>query len=153
MSADDRARERVRHLLMAEVDRELSAAERRELEQLLAEDPAAREERERMARVREVTSAMTMREPPEEIWDSYWQHVYNRVERGLGWILFSAGVVILLVWGTWHAVDALLASNEIPPMIKLAMFLGAAGGLVLLWSVFREKMFTRGRDPYREVQR
>jgi len=153
VSADDRTRERVRHLLMAELDDELSAVERQELERLLAEDPALREERARMMRVREVTNAMTMREPPAEVWESYWQHVYNRVERGLGWILFSVGVAVLLVWGAWHAVDALLASSEIPGVIKLAIFAGAAGGLVLLWSVFREKIFTRTRDPYREVQR
>ncbi len=153
MSADDRNRERVRHLLMAELDGELSSEDRAELERLLAGDPGLREERERMKRVKEVTSAMALREPPEEVWESYWQHVYNRVERGIGWILFSAGVTVLAIWGCWQAIDALLADTDVPVAVKIAIFLAAAGGLVLLWSVFREKIFTRRRDAYREVQR
>ncbi len=154
MSGEDRQdRERSRHLLMAELDGELTPQERGELERALAADAELRAERARLHELKEVTGAMKLKEPPEEIWEGYWVSVYNRAERGLGWVLLSLGAVVLLLYGSWHAVWALLDDPALPLPIKLAIFGVAAGGLILLFSVGREKLFTRLRDPYKEIQR
>ena len=83
-------RERARHLMMAALDGELSPEERRELDGHLATDERLKSEWVQMTRVKEVTETMGYRELPEEIWDGYWGGIYNRLERGLGWILVMA---------------------------------------------------------------
>jgi len=145
--------ERARHLMMAALDDEQSAEERTELDGLLASDAALSAEWQRLSKVKEVTAAMTYREPPEEVWSDYWVSVYNRAERGLGWVLFCASCLVLIGYGIWKSVGALLADSSIPWFLKLAIFGAALGGAILAFSVFREKFFVRKKDPYKEIQR
>ena len=150
---DDERHERAHRLMMGALDGELSAGERTELDRLLAADEALREEWERMQTVKEVTYTMTFRTPPDDVWDDYWTSVYNRTERGLGWLLLSAGLVVLFGWVSWHWVELLLADSGLPGFVKIAIFAVVFGGGILFVSVLREKLFTRRHDPYREVQR
>jgi ferric-dicitrate binding protein FerR (iron transport regulator) len=145
--------ERARHLMMAALDGELGPEDRAELDGLLAADASLREEWERLNEVKEVTGTMGYTEPPEEVWETYWVSVYNRVERGVGWILLSLGALVVTGYGIWQGVEALLADTGLPGFFKIALFVAALGGLILLLSVAREKLFTRRRDPYREIQR
>ena len=145
--------ERAHRLMMAALDGEISPEERRELDEILEADAEIRGEWKRMNQVKEVTSTMAFREPPEEIWGEYWVSVYNRTERGIGWILFSLGSIILLAYAAWSWVQAVFETQDLPLLPKLAI-LGVAFGLsVLAVSVIREKLFTRKRDPYKGVQR
>ena len=146
-------RERARHLMMAALDGELSLGERAELDHCLDTDDVLRNEWDQMRRVKEVTDDMGYRKLPEEVWDGYWERTYNRLERGLGWILISLGAVVLIGYGAWHAIGALAAETGIPPLLKLAIFVATLGGLILAFSVIREKWFVRGGDPYREIKR
>ena len=146
-------RERARHLMMAALDGELSPEERRELDGHLATDERLRSEWEQMGRVKEVTETMGYRELPEEIWDGYWEQTYNRLERGLGWILVSVSSIALIGFAAWQWIDAMLADTQLPGYVKLALFALVLGGVILLFSVIREKWFTRRSDPYKEIQR
>jgi ferric-dicitrate binding protein FerR (iron transport regulator) len=150
---DSERQERARHLMMAALDGELPTGERAELDRLLDEDAALREEWERLSKVKEVTKTMSYREPPEEVWEVFWVSVYNRAERGIGWVLISVGSLVLLGFGIWHGIMALLADTELPVFVKIAIFATALGSLVLLFSVAREKWFVRRRDPYKEIPR
>ena len=145
--------ERSRQWMMAALDDEISDDDRRRFEAALGSDPELRAEWERLVRVKEITRSMRYRRPPDELWDRYWLSVYNRFERGLGWILFSVGAIVLLAWGVWHASVALWASTEAPPIVKVAVFALALGGGVLLLSVIRERLRLWRSDPYREVRR
>jgi ferric-dicitrate binding protein FerR (iron transport regulator) len=147
------ARERARHLMMAALDGELSPGERAELDRLLVSDPEIRAEWDRLRKVKEVTHMMSYREPPAEIWDTYWTSVYNRLERGLGWILVTVGALVLFGYGAWHGIEAILADSGLPGFVKIAVFAFVLGGAVLFVSVMREKLLLRRRDRYREVQR
>ena len=149
----DEHSERAHALMMAALDSELSSAERAELERLLAADESLQKEWEKLKTVKEVTKTMTFREPPEEVWETYWDSVYRRVERGLAWLFISLGLTTLFAWGCWLAVDAILADAEIPWWIKIAIFAASLGGGILFISVIREKWFTRKRDTYKEVLR
>ena len=154
MTRNDPAdRERAQRLMMAALDGEISAAERQELDQLLETDDRIRDEWERMNRVKEVTSAMAFREPPEEVWEQYWTSVYKRVERGIGWILLSLGTIVLLAYGAWKWMEAIAGADDLPLVLKLAIFGGVVGLIILIVSVLREKLFTRHRDAYKEIQR
>jgi hypothetical protein len=145
--------ERARLLMMAALDGEIGSVERAELDRLLAGDAALNEEWTRMSRVKEVTDTMALKEPPREIWEGYWAQTYNRLERGFAWILVSLGTLVLLAYVLWESLGALLAETEMPGFLKIAIFALLLGGAILLFSVVREKLFTRNRDPYKEIQR
>mgnify|MGYP001815467449 CR=1 FL=1 len=145
--------EEARRLMMAALDGEISPDQRRELDRLLADHPDLRKEWEKMSRVKEVTSSMSYREPPEEIWKEYWVSVYNRCERGIGWLLMTVSTVILLSWSAWQGIAAMFADSAMPLYLKLAVLGVAVGAIILLVSVAREKWFVRRKDPYREVIR
>jgi hypothetical protein len=146
-------RERVNRLMMAALDGEIATDERDDLDRVLERHPEIRQEYRMMQRVKEVTGTMTYREPPEEIWDRYWVSIYNRLERGIGWILISVGAIALLSWGAWRVIEALWGDAGIPVGVKLAIFAVAAGLLILAVSVVREKLFTYRHDPYKEIER
>ncbi len=145
--------DRVRHLMMAELDGELAAAERDELTRLLAANPALEAERRRLARLKEVTRNMRLRRPPEEVWQVYWASVYRRLERGVAWILVSIGAIVLISYGAWTGVRQLLADAELPWFLKGAILAALVGGVVLFVSVLREKLFVRSREPYKDIER
>ena len=145
--------ERVRHLMMAEVDREISGEGRLELESALEENPDLRDEFETFQRLKEVTETMTPLKPPEETWDSYWEHVYRRLERGIGWVLVSLGTIIVATWALWTAVQELIRDTTIPGYIRWSMLALLAGLIILFVSVVRERLFMRKEDPYKDVVR
>lgn len=154
MNSDARAPDsRARRLLMAELDGELSAGEREELERSIAADPELARERRRFERLKEVTDSMALKPAPEEMWDDYWASVYSRVERGIGWVFVSIGAIILLAYGAWRGVEELLADAAMPWFIKAALLALMFGTVVLLVSVVREKLFLGPKQRYKDVER
>ena len=96
---------------------------------------------------------MKLKTPPQEIWDTYWVDIYNRIERSIGWILLSIGFMILLTYGGYHFFKALIQDTQMPVIIKFGI-LSLIGGLaVLLVSVVRERLFVYKTDPYKEIKR
>jgi ferric-dicitrate binding protein FerR (iron transport regulator) len=141
-------RERARVLMMAALDDEISPEERRELDGLTAGSPELRDEWRRLSRVKEVTTGMTLNTLPEETWDRYWVSVYARAERGVAWALLSAGAVVLIAYGLWHAVGALMTDPSSPAFVRIALVAILTGGAILVLSVVRERLAMWRRDPY-----
>ena len=112
--------ERVRQLLMSALDGELNARERQELERLLDADLSLRDEWNRLTRVKEVTQSMSLRKPPDEVWEDYWASVYSRLERGIGWILVSIGLIVLVSYGAWRGVEELISRKKLTARIRAA---------------------------------
>jgi hypothetical protein len=96
---------------------------------------------------------MSLREPAAETWEGYWDSVYNRAERGFGWILFSLGAIALVAYGGLQVARDLMSDPEVPLLIKAAITALAVGGAALVVSVVRERVFARRSDPYKEVKR
>lgn len=154
MHLPETERERFQLLLMAAVDGELDAQTRPQFEHFVQHYPECRAEWLKYAKLKEVTQAMQFKNPPPEVWENYWRSVYNRLERGLGWILLSLGAVILLTYGGFKAIVALLADTEIELVMKIAILAVIAGAALLLVSVLREKLFTARTDKYqKEIER
>ncbi len=146
--------ERVRRLMMAALDDELDAAdEREELEDHLGSDAALRAEWNRLRRLKEVMVEMRVRQPPREVWDTYWTGVYRRMERGLAWILISIGAAVLLGYGIWQAIESVLRDAAIPLVVKGGILALIVGALILLISVVRERVIIGRTDPYKDVRR
>ncbi|MGH2568029.1 MAG: hypothetical protein ACRDGA_06785 [Bacteroidota bacterium] len=131
----------------------LSDQERGEFEKLLRANTTLRKEWESVQSLKEVTSTMKLKHPPEETWDRYWAGVYARLERGLAWLLISVGTALVLAIAGYHTVIEFLSSSDTPLVVKLAVAALVLGGAILLVSVAREKWYTSKSDKYREVIR
>jgi anti-sigma factor RsiW len=127
-------------LLSAYVDGELDPGDVARIEAHLEHNPDTRQEVEALRRLKLLTGAMMLKEAPPENWEVFWQSVYNRSERSLGWIL-------------WMVFQSLLGAESLPLAIKAAIIVGTAGVLILLVSVVRERLFKRNRTRYKDVIR
>jgi hypothetical protein len=140
-------------LLTAYADGELDDAERERVEDLLAENPELRAELDSIRQLTGLTDGMCLAEPEQEVWNMYWANIYNRLERGIGWILLSLGAIILLSFGVWHYFQDFLLDSEVPLLIRTGVSVAALGAIVLLVSVLRERLFIRKRERYKEIMR
>ncbi len=146
--------ERLRQLMMAEVDEEISPEARAELESELAADPDLPGKLETFRQLKEVTGTMTPIKPPREMWDGYWEDIYRRMERGIGWALASLGAVVVGSWALWNAVTSLIADSELPVLVRWSLLALLTGVMVLFVSVLRERLFMRKREnSYKDVIR
>ena len=146
-------KERFYQLLMGAVDHELTASEWNEFNQLTENNSEFRKEWEQYKKLKEVTQAMKLKTPPKETWDNYWMNTYNKIERGIAWIVFSIGAIILITYGLFKAVEAIIADPQLEGIIKIGIIAVLLGLVILLVSVAREKLIIRKSDPYKEIQR
>lgn len=146
-------KERFQTLLMKAVDDELNSDEQAEFTEFISKDADCRKEWQEMKKLKEVTNSMNFKSLPGEAWDNYWVDVYNRLERGLAWVLFSIGAIILLTYGGFKAVESIISDPQLEGFLKAAILMVIGGSVILLVSVVREKLFIRKSDPYKEVQR
>ncbi len=143
------------YILLVEkfLSNEISQEELSELNSLLESDEELKADFEEQKKIKEVLNKMELRNPSQEVWDSYWLNVYNRIERGVAWILISVASIILLSYAAIDAIDELLADTQTPAVIKYSIFALILGGVILFVSLIREKLFVRKKDKYKEIQR
>lgn len=145
--------ERMKKLLSPLLDGELDEGAKKEMEEHLAACPECRREYEQMQKIEEVMAMVTLKNPPQEMWIYYWRSVYNRLERGLGWILLSLGAIILLCFGAYKMVEGILEDAAIPLLLKIGILVFLAGVAILLVSVIREQIFLRRKERYKEIEK
>lgn len=154
MMAETRAqKERFEILLMKALDEEIDNKEEIEFEKLLEGSLEYKQEYEAMKKVRDITREMQFWTPSDALWEKYWTGVYNRMERGFGWLACSIGAVILLTYGAFQMIDSIISNTHLTLIVKLGILLVAGGLSTLLVSVIRERFFTFKRDPYKEIKR
>jgi ferric-dicitrate binding protein FerR (iron transport regulator) len=153
MNTENQEKADARHLMMAVLDAEASEEQVQQFERLLAQDDGLRAEYEQMRSLKELTVSSKPLEPPHEIWDSYWQGVYRRLERRVGWLLFSLGAIVLVLFAVWEAGKEWIMDASIPLWVRLAGISVAAGTTILLVSVIREKVFLHKSERYKDIQR
>ena len=139
--------------VMAYLDGELPDSEMKEVAQLIEKNEEYREAYQTLKNVKEVTQDMKLRQLPEMYWDEYWEHVYNRIERGISWILISLGAIIIASFLVWHFIEQIIGNQDISVWLKAGIFIFFAGVIVLFLSILREKIMVRKVDKYREVER
>lgn len=141
-------------MLSGYVDGELSDADRGRVEAHVGSCNDCRRELEDMRGLANVTAQAVSRlqapPPADEVWDTFLDNVYNRIERRTGWIVFVFGVAALSLFGLYHFVVDPWAS----PTIKTMVALPGAGMLVLFGSVLRQRMVIARTDRYsRDIRR
>jgi len=145
--------QQARFLLMGYLDGELNTQQNTELTKHLQECEACRNELKMFESLKKETGAMNYKELPDVYWQNHWDRIYNRIERGIGWVFLSLGAVLLLSFGAYHLFNDFFLNPEINPMIKAGTGLALFGGIVLFVSVAREKWILQRVDKYRSVQR
>ena len=142
--------ETMQALLSGYVDDELDTEQRRKVETHLDICPSCRNELRQMNLVAEAASQLSVRPLPDDVWDTFLEDVYNRLERRTGWVLFWAGLCAVLLYGVYHfALDPWAT-----PLQKALVALPAAGACVLFVSVLRQRLFVARTDRYsRDVKR
>lgn len=146
--------EKYKMLMMKYLEGEIAKDEEREFEEHIETCDECRKEIEGFEKLKEVMKDMRYKKPSDEIWKTYWSRIYNRIERGLGWIFTSIGAIILLIYGGFKVVENLIKDPGIALIAKIGILAGIAGLAILFVSVLRERIFVSKTDKYsKEVEK
>ena len=143
----------IKKLISSYHDGELSAEQKKAIQAHVKICGECRQELEEMRQFEEVMNKMELKKPKPEVWQVYWTSVYNRLERRIGWILFSIGAMILFFFGGYKVIEEIIKDPTIPILLKIGLLVILAGFVVLLVSVGRERIFVRKRERYKEVEK
>lgn len=140
-------------LISGKLDGELTPEQENELNKHLESCPVCRKEYEELLQLKEVTADMRFTDLPDRFWAGYWNDIYNRLERGIGWIFVSIGAMIILGFIGWEFLNGFLLDTAQPLLLRFGVGIGIIGLIVLLISVLRERLFARKHERYEEVER
>ena len=140
-------------LMMAYLDGELDDAQKRALQDHLDACRQCSEELNEFKSLKTMTDDIALVEPEDRIWQHYWDNVYNRIERGVGWIFFSIAAICLVLYGGFKLIEEIVADPAIGFFLKITLFILILGLAILLVSVLRERLYFWKRDRYRDVRR
>ena len=139
--------------MMGYLDDELDAEQRAAFEAHLAGCAACRKEIEAFTRLKQITDDVTLVEPEERLWQQYWGGLYNRIERGTGWVVFSVAGILLAIYGGFLGIESLIRDPGIGLLLKVGL-VGLLVGLAILFvSVLRERIYFWTKDRYKDVRR
>ena len=143
----------IKKLIPAYLEDMLDKEQKLRVETHLSTCAECRQELEEMNKFEEVMQKMAFKQPPKETWEMYWTSVYNRLERGIGWIFLSIGAIILFFFGGYKIVESIIQDPQNPLLLKVGILALMAGLAVLLVSIGRERLFVQKRERYKEIQR
>ena len=139
--------------ISGKLDGELTPEQERELDLHLQDCPVCSKEYQELLKIKEVTSDMRFTDLPDRFWAGYWNDIYNRLERGIGWMLLSIGAIVLLAFGAWELLNNFFLDETVSIVLRLGVGAGLLGVITLLVSVLRERLFARKHERYEEVER
>jgi len=142
-----------RDLMMAFLDQELDGPQRKAFEDHIAGCRGCAEELAQFQQLKTLTDRVTLTEPEDRIWQQYWDNVYNRIERGLGWMLFSIAAILLILYGGFKAIETIVTDPAVGLFLKITLLALIAGVGVLFVSVARERLYFWKRERYKDVRR
>jgi hypothetical protein len=131
------------------LDGELAAEEKAEYESHVQGCEHCNAELRSLGRIVEFTNEMRLRTPDDEFWDGYWESIYRRSERSIGFLLLITGVIGMLIYAIFRAVTSprFLSYEGISITVILL------GLVVIFASVARERFHESRNDPYKGVRR
>ncbi|MCI0452667.1 MAG: hypothetical protein L0Z51_09820 [Candidatus Latescibacteria bacterium] len=131
------------------LDGELDAQEAGHYQAHVRECDECRRELAALGRVVRMTDELKLRAPDDEFWKGYWESVYRRSERRVGFVLLVAGILAVLGYAFVRAVR----SPELLTYEGISVTLILVGLIVIFISVARERYHEHKNDPYKEVER
>jgi hypothetical protein len=146
--------EEIQQLMMKIVDGVASQEEEQALAQAIKGNEKWEAELRAFKKIKEVTENMQFKELPDSYWDGYWKDVYRRTERTLAWILMSIGLMITLGFCGYLGLARFYSDPEVSVVLKVGVSLAALGGIIMIVSIARERLFARKWERYeKEVER
>lgn len=140
-------------LMMGYIDNELSDQQRRQFEEHLAGCPECASELEEFKKLKAITDEVTLVEPEDRIWQDYWAGIYNRIERGIGWIIFSLAAILLTIYGGFKLIEEIITDATVGTLLKAGLLALIVGLAILFISVLRERIYFWKKDRYKDVRR
>ena len=134
---------------MRYIDGEMTAEERAAYEEHLASCGECRQAIDELGRVERLTGMVKIRDPQDDFWEAYWKRLFRRLERKTGWLLMITGAVLIVLYALWKSVTDF---GEIT-FIKVVTVAVAAGFVILLISVIRERVHQYRTDRYKDIER
>jgi predicted anti-sigma-YlaC factor YlaD len=134
---------------MRYLDGEMSAGEKTAFEEHLSSCSECRQEIDELGSVERLTGMMKIRDPQDDFWEAYWKKLFRRLERKTGWILMIAGAALIVLYSLWKGVTDF---GEIT-FVKVVTIMVAAGFIILLISVIRERIHQFKTDRYKDIER
>lgn len=142
--------EEIQALMSGLVDGELSRDDRQRVHDHVDSCAECGSELDSLQMLVNAASSLAVKLPADEVWDTFLENVYNRLERRTGWIFVVAGVVVLSAFVGYHYI----ADPWSSPMTKVLVAVPAVGLAVLLISVLRQRLKVAPIDRYsRDVKR
>ena len=139
--------------LMGYLDNELSDEQRRLFEEHLSGCSDCKAELKEFKKLKAITDEVSLVEPEDRIWQDYWSGIYNRIERGIGWIMFSVAAISLAIYCGFKAIEELIKDPAIEITLKIGLLTLIAGLAILFVSILRERLYFWRRDRYKDVRR
>ena len=140
-------------IMMGYLDNELSNEQRRQFEEHLTGCSECKAELKEFRKLKAITDEVTLVEPEDKIWQDYWSGVYNRIERSVGWIVFSVAAILLAIYGGFKLIEDIITDSSVGILLKAGLLVLIAGLAILLVSVSRERLHFWQKDRYRNVRR
>ena len=140
-------------LMMAYLDNELDEQQKRVFEEHIASCRDCAQEMKEFGRLKQMTDDVELVEPEDRLWQQYWAGVYNRFERGIGWVLFSLAGILLVVYGGFTAIENVIGDPSVSVLLKVGLVALVVGLAILFVSVLRERIYFWSKDKYRNVRR
>ncbi len=140
-------------LMMGYLDDELDDAQKKTFEKHIESCKDCAAELEQFRKLKNVTDSVKLAEPEDVLWENYWSGVYNRFERGIGWLLMSIAGIALIIYGGFRAVEGLVKDPTVSVILKIVILAFIAGLAVLFVSILRERLYFWKKDRYKDVRR
>jgi hypothetical protein len=107
-----------------------------------------RENLERLRALRERIGNASLSEVGEDKWRETMDDPTVQLTRGIGWLLFIVGLLVIAGVG----LVGFLFNDSISVGMKLLMFAIYGGLATLLFSVLRQRLIERKTDKYKDVE-
>ncbi|MFQ5804994.1 MAG: anti-sigma factor family protein [Phycisphaerae bacterium] len=139
----------IRETLSAYLDGELTQQESQKVAVHLRDCQACREIYEDFRRMREDIKRLEFPQPSEEQWRTIMGGFAFKTTRGVGWLLWIGGAVVLLAYGLYELIrDPSIHAAERVGVLALIL------GLVLLFlTVLIERVSALQTDKYKDVEK
>jgi uncharacterized membrane protein len=134
-------------------DKGLSEEEKKELKSLISKNKEIEKELKEMDKLKEVIDMLEPVDPDKE-WEKYWSSLYNKLERKIGWIVFSLGAILTITFIFIQFIKGLIRDPQIALYAKIGLLTLIFGLAILFISVLRERITLCKTDKYsKEVKR
>lgn len=140
-------------LMMGYLDNELNEEQKKQFEEHLAGCPECAGELKEFQKLKAITDEVTLVEPEDKLWQDYWTGIYNRIERSIGWMIFSVSAILLAIYGGFKLIETIITDATTGLLLKIGLLALIIGLAILFVSVLRERIYFWSKDRYRNVRR